>query len=419
MSTSPKSLAVLIAVFSIFQCVNAYAIGVDWPQYRGPDATGRLSSENLDIANGKLKIHWKVPSQLGFSSFAVAGNTAVTVECRSKQDVCVALDAASGKELWSQTLGPADYINGSGNAGAMGNKGGDGPRSTPAISGDKVYVYDAYMKLHCLNRETGEKFWMRDVKAEYSGKDIKWHNASSPLVDETAVYVAGGGPGHSFLAFEKNSGELKWKNGSEKLTHATPAFAEINDQKQIVFFAQFGLVAVSIETGKELWRTEFPFSVSTAASPVVNGNRVYCSAGYGVGAGMFEISADQKVSPVWRKQNRLINHWSSPVLSGSHLFGLYEFKRYGKAPLQCVEFSTGEIKWQQSGFGPGNCVVIGDKVVALSDAGELAIVSATPEKYNELWRGNVLEGKCWTTPAFSDGKIYIRSTKEAACISFE
>ena len=394
------------------------ATGQDWPQFRGPEANGKIDSGTLDLGTGKLELHWKVPCNLGFSSISVAGDKAVTIVSRDEQEVCIALDAATGKEVWSHVLGSFDFASGAGNAGAQGNKGGDGSRSTPAISDNNVFVYDAHLKLHCLDLASGKLKWARDIQSEFGGENIKWHNATSPLVDKSNVYVAGGGDGQAFLAFDKSNGKLKWKTGSEKLTHASPALATMDAQSQVIFFVQSGLVAVDRENGQELWRTPFPFNVSTAASPVVTGNDVYCSAGYGVGAGMYKVEAGKAVE-VWRRPNRLINHWSSPLVHEKHLYGLYGFKRYGKAPLQCVEFATGEVKWKEAGFGPGNCILIGDKLIVLADDGEMAIAIATPEKYDELWKGNVLDGKCWSTPAFSNGKIFIRSTKEAACVSFE
>ena len=98
---------------------------------------------------------------------------------------------------------------------------------------------------------------------------------------------------------------------------------------------------------------------------------------------------------------------------------MFSFKKYGRGPMQCVDPLSGEIKWSHRDFGPGNCSLVNDKLVALSDAGELVIVQASPDKYSELSRNKVLSGKCWSTPSIHEGKIYLRSTTEAACVSFE
>lgn len=119
---------------------------------------------------------------------------------------------------------------------------------------------------------------------------------------------------------------------------------------------------------------------------------------------------------VWRKANDMFNHWSTPIYHEGHLYGMFGFKKYGQGPLQCIELESGEIKWSQDGYGPGNVILSGDKLIALSDIGELAVVAATPSKYTELSRSKVITGKCWSTPVFSNGLVLARSTKEAICL---
>ena len=392
----------------------------DWPQYRGPVGDGTTSESLQPWPASGPRILWKAKTPLGFSSFSVAKGRAFTLVARehagAKTEMCVALNADDGAELWAVPLGASQYEHDGGNAGAPGNRGGDGPRSTPSTDGKHVFVYDAHLLLLCLDATTGKQVWKRDVAREYSGRNIKWYNATSPLLDGDRLYVAGGGAGETFLCFDKNSGELIWKSGDEMLTHATPHLTTVNKTKQVIFFMQSGLVGIDAESGAELWRSEFPFSVSTAASPISEGNLVYCSAGYGVGAGLFKINGGKQAEEVWFKSNELMNHWSTPLVRDGHIYGIFEFKKYGRAPLQCVELATGEVKWAHRGFGPGNCILVGDKLVVLSDAGELVIAAATPTQYHELGRAKVLSGKCWSTPSFSEGRIYVRSTEEAACI---
>ncbi|QEF98480.1 outer membrane biogenesis protein BamB [Stieleria maiorica] len=408
---------VVLFAAACFTVASPVSFAEDWPQYRGVAADGK-SAESIgkaDWSNGPNVI-WKTETPLGFSSFAVAEGRLFTVIATEGSEVLLTLDATSGDQLWRLPMGSSEYEQGGGNAGAAGNMGGDGPRSTPAVSDGNVYVYDSYMVLRCVDAETGNLVWKQDIINDFAGRNIRWLNASSPLVDGDVVYVSGGGAGQSFLAFNKNDGQLIWKSGDETITHATPSLATINGKKQLVYFVQSGLVAVDASTGSELWRTEFPFSVSTAASPVIEGNLVYCSAGYGVGAGLFQVQGGGKVDEVWFKANELMNHWSTPIVHNGHLYGIFEFKKYGRAPLQCVELATGEIKWKEYGFGPGNCILVGEKLVVLSDAGEVVIAAASPDAYHELARADVLSGKCWSTPAYSDGRIYVRSTEEAACI---
>jgi outer membrane protein assembly factor BamB len=104
------------------------------------------------------------------------------------------------------------------------------------------------------------------------------------------------------------------------------------------------------------------------------------------------------------------------VSQDGYLYGLFGFKEFAKAPLKCVEIATGKEMWSKPGFGPGGCTLVDGYVLVLSDAGELVLVKATPTAYNEVARTHAVAGKCWSTPAVSNGKIYARSTKEGACL---
>jgi len=406
--------------------VAAVAHAADWPQYRGPNLDGSTSEK---IASkwpaGGPKVVWKAPTPTGFSSFTVAGGKAFTQITRdadgAPREVAVALDANTGKEAWAFPVGGNAYGHNGGNAGAKGNDGGDGPRSTPTVVGGKVYVLSSDLALFCLDANTGKQVWTHDLIKEFAGRNITWKNAASPVVDGNLVYVAGGGAGQSLLAFNKDTGALAWKSQDEKMTHSTPVVATILGAKQVIFFTQSGLVSLAAADGKLLWKAPYRFNVSTAITPVVAGDMVYCSAGYGVGGGAFKISkagAAFKADQLWQTpgDKEVANHWSTPVYKDGHLYGMFQFKEYGSGPLKCVELATGKVKWSQPGFGPGNVILLGDQILALSDAGDIVVAEATTAGYKELSRAKAVGGKCWSTPVVSNGRVYVRSTKEAACL---
>ena len=110
-----------------------------------------------------------------------------------------------------------------------------------------------------------------------------------------------------------------------------------------------------------------------------------------------------------------MNHWSTPVVKDGYLYGLFGAAAYGTAPLKCIELATGEEKWSKPNFGMGGVILVDSHLVALCDSGELCIVKATPEGYKQEGLFQAIDGKCWSTPAFSDGKIYLRSTTEGVC----
>lgn len=400
-------------------------ISADWPNYRGPAHDGK-TPEKMGAWPKSPEPLWKVASPNGFSSFAVKDGRAYTFVGRdaegASREVLVALDAATGKEVWSAPFGSTSYGHDGGNAGAGANKGGDGPRSTPAVDGGRVYVLSSDLVLACFNAAKGSQLWKRDLIRENKGQNITWKNAASPVVDGDLVFVAGGGSGQALLGINKNNGDVVWSEESDKMTHATPVPATIHGVRQIIFFTQKGLVSVKPENGSVLWRHAFPFKISTAASPVVGGDVVFCSAGYGVGAGAVKISKNgEKFSAeeLWRTPgDKLANHWSTPIYKDGYLYGMFQFKEYGTGPVKCVDIRTGEEKWSKPGFGPGHVIMVDNQLVALSDDGKLVHIEAVPTGYKETARFQAITGKCWTTPAYADGKIYVRSTKEAAAFDF-
>lgn len=396
----------------------------DWFQYRGPEVSG-IAPEHVQCAfpASGPKCLWRVPTPAGFSSFAVAGGKVFTLVTREVSggpaEVCLALDANSGKELWAVRVGQAKYPGG-GDSGTEDNRGGDGPRSTPAVSRGRVYVYSSDMGLQCLDAASGRRIWAKDIIREFGGANLKWKSAMSPVLDGGLVFVAGGGAGQSMLAFKQETGALAWKSGDEKPSYATPTLATLQGVRQVIFIMESGLVAVEAATGKPLWRFAFPYRVATACSPVVAGDVVFCTAGYEIGAAACRVrrtGAAFEAQELWRVKGDqpLGSLWSTPVQKDGYLYGIISFKRFGSAPLKCVDLKTGAVKWEQPGFGSGQVMLAGDYLVALSDAGEVVIIEPSPDHYRERARFKALAGKCWSSPGLSQGRLYVRSTKEGAC----
>ena len=409
----------LVAVTATLSTLSA----ADWPQYRGPNASGATPDRVLSAwpAGGPIQV-WKTPLNSGFSSFAVSGGGAYTLVSREvdgvKREVCLALDATTGKERWAQPVAMAKY-DGGGDSGASENKGGDGPRSTPAVDGSRVYVLSAGLILYCLDARDGHPLWTKDLVKDFGAKNITWQNAASPLVDQNLVFVCAGGDGQSLLCFHKVTGGMVWKGQSDRMTHASPVAATILGHRQVIFFTQSGLVSTVPGTGQVLWRYAFPYRTSTAASPVVGEDMVFCSAGYGVGAATVKISAEGsgfKATELWRKPNQLMNHWSTSVYRDGHLYGLFGFKQWQQVPLKCIELASGEEKWSRDGFGQGGVILAANGLLALAENGELVAVEATPKAYHETARFQVLSGKCWNNPALAAGRVFARSTKEGVCL---
>lgn len=394
----------------------------DWPQFRGPDHNAS-SPEHIrqDWSASSPRLVWRKAMPGGFSSFTVAAGKAFTLIRRTvsgvDSEVCIAVDSQTGAELWATPIGPASYSDGA-DTGAPGNTGGDGPRTTPVYDSGRVYTLSALLRLACFDAANGQQLWGHDLVTEYGGSVIGWQNGASPLVEGDLVIVNGNGVNQRLLAFRKTTGALVWKGLNEGLTHSTPVAVTMLGQRQVIFATQSGLLSIVPTTGAQLWRSSLSYSTSTGISPVVVDDTVYLSAAYNIGAMAVKVTQSGgtwSAARQWRKSAQLMNHWSTPVHHQGYLYGLYGYAEYGTAPLKCVELETGTEQWSVDGFGHGGVLSVDGVLLVLSDAGDLVMVNPNPASYQELHRFRALQGKCWNTPSLSNGRLFLRSTKEGVC----
>ena len=404
-----------VSLSVLLSSLAATGFAADWAQYRGPSSDGATTEKILQAwPKEGPRVIWKAPLGDSFGSFVVADGKAFAFVQRkvdgTDKEVAVAINANSGKELWAMPLGQPTYDR----------QGGDGPRSTPTVDGKRVYFLGAYQILTCLDVNSGKQIWQHDLVKEFGGTVIRWNNAASPVMDGDLIFVNGGGKGQALLAFDKATGKAVWKTQDDKPTHSSPVPSTIHGIRQIIFFTQKGLVSVVPKTGEVLWRYDFPYDTSTASSPVVWQDIVYCSAAYNVGAGACKVAkAGDKFSAteLWRKPGELMNHWTSPVCKDGYLYGIYGRGKDGSAPLKCIEIATGKEMWSRGNVGGGGAtVLVGGNLLLQTDRGPLVLVEANPKGYTELARAQVFGGQCWTMPVVSNGKIFARNTKEGFCL---
>ena len=385
-----------------------------WPNYRGAEGNGILNERiQLEWSKNEPNVLWRQYLNHGFSSITVANGKAFTQVRRridgEDSEVCLALDLENGNELWATPVGPAGYA--SGPAGPSG--GSDGPRSTPVIHDDRVFVLSAQLGLSCLSIENGQVIWSKDLKREYRGRIPKWANAASPVIDGDMLLLNTGASANSLLALRTADGEEVWRQGSEGSTYATPVCAEIHGIPQVIFLTRRGLVSVAPDSGDELWSYEFGNNERFCASPVVAGDIVYASGGYDIGAAAVRIGKTGEqltVTELWRKPGELMNHWTTSVHYDGYLYGMFGSKAYNVAPLKCIKIETGEEMWSQRGFGNGSLLLAGDKLLALRERREVLVVDTDPTAYTELAKMTPFDntrGKVWNTPAVSEGRLYL------------
>jgi len=386
----------------------------DWTQYRGLNHDGVSTDRILTNwpASGPPRL-WKVPLNGGHSSFTVSQGRAYTQVVRNVvpggEEVCIALDAETGTELW------ATRVRGTG-ASLLAQP----PYSTPTVDGHRVYVLSTDLVLFCLDAETGQVIWETDLIGQYNGAKLGYGNAASPTVDGDFVFVnCNARAGDRLLAFRKTDGSLAWKAAADQPEYATPIAATILGMRQVIFSTKSEFVSVVPESGAVLWRYATngsqPYPFRPYATPVVAGDIVFAADMMGAHAVRIAQSGDNfQATQIWSHSpngTSLGIEWSTPVCHDGYLYGLFL-----SGDLKCVELATGKVMWSRTGFGRGGILVVDGRILILTDRGQLVLVEANPGVYTRLASFQALTGECWNHPAICDGRIYARSTKQGVCL---
>ena len=400
-----------IALFILLTIASA--CGSDWPQYRGANHDG-ISQDRIttDWSGANTTPLWRVSLGQAFSSFVVSQGKALTQVYRNNKEVCVALSITNGAELWARNL-----ENGA-------NYGGyDGPRTTPSVVSDSVYLLTSNLKLFRLNLANGAVVWSNNLVAAYSASTIGWANGASALVDNGLIYVNLNTGNNALAAFWTTNGAPAWRVQSERATHATPIAATLYGVRQIIFPAQSGLVSLNATNGHKLWSYPYPNGYNgtcLAASPVVWSNIVFISQSYNpnsTAARIDCVNGAWSANYLWDQPVGMI--WMTPIAYKGAVYGATGNSSANDSPLVCLDLFTGETKWSYDGFGRGGVLLVNNLLMGLSEAGELKLIRPTPDAYTELASFQAINsGSCWNTFAVADGKVYARSANEAVAFDF-
>ena len=392
---------------SLFLTIGA-AHSADWPHWLGPNRNGASPETGLLTTwpSDGPKVLWTAKGGDGYSSIAVANGRAITHVQRGGKEIVVALDAIKGTELWQTPI-----------ADAYKNSYGNGPRSTPTIEGEFVYVTSVSGPIACLNVRDGKIVWQHDLFKDFGSKNLNWGVAASMTIEGELALAIPGAKGAGVAAFDKKTGKLVWKLGDDKAGYATPIAVTVGGQRQIIFFTASGLLAVS-PAGKELWRvawtTEYDCNIAT---PLVIGDKLFVSSGEEVGCALFQLKTEGPPDVVWESKgakSSMLNYWANTVMHDGHLYGFSgEFSK--RIDLRCVDLATGKVKWSQDGFGKGSVTLADGHLFITTKKGDLVLVRATPERFDEKARVTVL-GENRTVGTIANKRLYLRDKEKIVCL---
>jgi outer membrane protein assembly factor BamB len=376
-----------------------------WTNFRGPNRDGRYEERAVRVnwPAGGLKPMWKQPVGGGFSSFVVADGAAYTLEQRRAQEVVVAYNVETGRELWTHGW----------NAEFSPDNTGDGPRSTPTWDAGRLYALGAEGELRALDAKTGKLYWQKNILSDNGASNLSWGMAASPLVvDDKVVALAGGAAGKSVVAYNKLTGARVWSSLNDRASYTSPMLVTLSGKRQIMVVTASRIAGLDPADGATLWSHAWDVSMGISVSQplVVGANRFFISAGYGKGASLVELQGSGRsftTRTVWENIN-LKTKFNSPVVHNGHVYGLDE------GILTCIDLSTGERKWKGGRYGYGQTLLAGDHLIVTTDAGEIALVKADPAGYAEVSKFPALAGKTWNVPALANGRLLVRNGNEMA-----
>lgn len=391
MKLSAAATLLLLQVFH--PCLHA----ADWPRWRGADQNG-ISEESdwqAKFPDGKAKVAWKKNVGTGFSSVVVAGGSLLTMGNDGGTETVWCFDALSGEEKWKFEFEcPLDpkYFEG-------------GPTSTPTVDGDTVYTLSRRGHLHALDVSDGDLRWSKDLATEYGMPIPSWGFAGSPFVQADRLYLNIGSQG---MALKKEDGELVWKSDQEEAGYSTAVPFASGGKDYLLLGCRRSWKAVEADTGEELWSQRWltRYGVN-AADPIVSGDQIWVSSGYGKGAALLKWYDDDDPEIIW--QNKELRTQMNPaVLIDGHLYGI-DGDAGDENALKCLDFATGEVKWSVADVGSGGVTAADGRLIVLGSRGELMVAPASPEKFEPTARAQVLQGKCWTVPVLANARIYCRN----------
>jgi outer membrane protein assembly factor BamB len=255
--------------------------------------------------------------------------------------------------------------------------------------------------------------WGRNILKENQAQNLSWAMAASPLVvDDKVIVLPGGTAGKSVVAYNKITGAPVWKSLNDTQAYVSPMLVTLAGRRQIVVVSSTRAVGLVPEDGSLLWTYTWDtdMGINVSQPIMVDNNRFFISAGYGKGAALVEVTGSGKsfaARTVWENIN-MKNKFNSSVLHEGHVYGLDE------GILTCLDVNTGERKWKGGRYGYGQVILASGNLIVTSDAGDLALVKATPAQYTEVARFTALEGKTWNYPAIAGGKLLVRNASQMA-----
>lgn len=395
-----------------------------WEQWRGPNRQNHSTDTGLiqDWNEHSPKLVWTASGLgKGYASVSIKDNRLFTTGNLPGGQAVIAINTDDGKILWKTNLIDSNPKHGY-----------PGARCTPSIDGDRLYAVSTNGAISCLSVADGEVIWTKTFDEEWDGKMMSgWGFSESPLVDGDLVLCTPGGKDAMMVALNKTTGEEVWKTsvkdlgekGKDGAGYSSIVISNAGGVKQYVQLTGRGLIGVRASDGKLLWNyNPVANKVANIPTPIVSGDYVFCSTGYGTGSALVKLSKEGegiKAEEVYfLNAKTLQNHHGGMILHDGHI---YCGHGHGKGFPICINLKSGKVVWggKIRGEGSGSAAVsfADGNLIFRYESGDLALIEATPKDYilKGSFKADQVLGKAWAQPVICGGKLYLREQNVLMC----
>lgn len=379
-----------------------------WPAFRGLNQNG---SQSGSIIDDDWKTHppkelWRIPVGPAWSSFVVAGDFLFTQEQRGDNEAIVCYNAKSGQQAWEHLL-ESRFWDG---------LGGLGPRATPTLAQGSVFAQGAEGWLVKLDARSGTLAWKVDLKQAANREPPMWGFSASPCVVNDQVIIHAGGEGEKgILAFQVADGSLAWSAPAGIQSYGSVQKIELLGRPMLSLLSEEGIHFWEPSTGKPILMHEWKHGGYRALQPqVLDNDKVLIGSGMGTGTRLIqvaEVDGSLNAEVLWTSKEMKPDYNDSVVHQG-FLYG------FDNRIFSCIDLATGKTRWKGGRYEKGQALLLADSnlIVVVSETGELILLRATPDKLDELYKQQTIEGKTWNHPILIGDKLYLRNANEAVCL---
>ena len=378
----------------------------DWPNWMGPRRDGVSNETGWSDRWPKdgLDVEWTREIGIGFSSVSISQGRLYTMGHSSGKETVFCLDIKTGEPIWTHAYA----------APLVDNLYEGGPGSTPTVHDDFVYTLSKGGRLICFQRDGGDVIWSKELQDEFDIILPEWGFNGSPFIlGEKLILECG-----RVVAVNKMTGETIWQTGKHKAGYGSAAVFRQADKTMLATLDCEGLRVVQADDGVEVafFRWDSPFDTNST-TPIVIDGKIFISAGYNVGSGLFDLK-NGELDLIYSNRD-MRNHFNNSIFYQGRLYGFDGNSNLGRVVhLKCMDAKTGKILWRKRGLGCGSLMIANGRLVILAENGELVLADATAEEYREIARSQFLDGRCWTVPVLHGGRIYGRNASgKLVCVT--